>query len=156
MSGRCEDERMTAQETARLTRRAPLVMLIEPNAAIAALLARALSQEGYGVAMARDPWRGAEQGRSLGAALVVIDLRAGPGSIALAQALSARAAAPVVAMSSHGPTIHAFEDARAPLLRKPFAIAALIEAAAAALSGSGPGAGLQLLSALLPASASIL
>jgi DNA-binding response OmpR family regulator len=145
---------MPLQETARQDRPTPLVMLVEPNEAIAALLARALSQEGYAVASARDPWRGAEQGRSLGAALLVIDLRAGAASFALAQALSARAAAPVLAMSSHGPTIHAFEDARAPLLRKPFAIRALIEAAAAALSGRVVG--LQLLSALLPDSASIL
>jgi DNA-binding response OmpR family regulator len=147
---------MTAQDIAEPGRRAPLVMLIEPNPSIASLLARALSQEGYAVATAQDPWRGAAQGRSLGAALVVIDLRAGQASIALAQALSERAAAPVLAMSSHGATIHAYEDARAPLLRKPFAISALLEAAAAALGGVGPRAGLQLMSALSAVSASIL
>jgi DNA-binding response OmpR family regulator len=147
---------MTARDGGGRERARPLILLVEGNAAIADLIARALAQEGYRVASASDPWRGAALGRSLGAALVVADLRAGAASIALARALSARAGAPVLAMSSHGPTIHAFEDAGAPLLRKPFAIAALLEAAAAAIGRAGSGVGLQLLSALLPASASIL
>jgi DNA-binding response OmpR family regulator len=147
---------MTRKNAAARDGRRVRIMVIEPNPAIASVLARALAQDGYAVVTASDVQHGVELARTIGVALVVTDMQGGAASLATARRAAALASAPVVAMSGHGATILAFEDARLPLLRKPFAIGALLEAVAGALRATPPSAGLQLLSALSPASLSIL